>query len=312
MATGSLRSERVPQVMRYTYPPSVVVVFAVFVVGAFLVSAYFVFVVHPTVRRSELAPLLAGFLVPAVIVLYLRRFEVQVHANGFVRRGLLRTTTIRWIEVEDLICAATYTVVRASRRRTFRLLHPAPSGLGVTLVGHWDLRAEIQGHLRDLLLRRWEHTPRQIYPFPGVPRLVMGFYLCGPAFVGGLGWLQGIPAMPSAGLAGLCYLAEAPFYSWQHAQAKRRLLLNPSGVTLLSGHRTVSLAWTEVGEVAIQEPTDILTYGAVVLRARTGSKRITIPRSIQGCGELLYQIELKTGGRGLSPIGPLGAAGDAA
>jgi hypothetical protein len=257
-----------------------------------------------------LAPLVVGFLLPVLTVIYLFRFEVQVRPEGLVRRGLLRTTMIKWTEVEDLICAATCTVVRASQRRTFRLLHPAPSGLGVTLVGHWDLRAEIQGHLRELLLRRWEYEPRRIYPFPRIPRLVTGFVLCGPVFVGGLAWLLGAPTMPAAGLAGLCYLAEAPFYYWRHAQAKRRLLLNPGGLTLLAGHGTGSLAWGDTGEVVIQEPTDILTYGAVVLRARDGSRRITIPRAIEGCGELLYQIERHTGRRGLSPLGPLVPPGD--
>ena len=310
MATQSSRTERAQWVARYTYPPSVAVAFAVFILGAFLVSAYYVFGVHPAARRSELAPLLAGFLVPALIVYYLKRFEVQVDAEGLVRRGLLRTTRIKWTEVEDLICAATYTVVRARHRRTLRLLHPAPSGLAVALAGHWNLRAEIQAHLRDLLLRRWEREPRRIYPFPRIPRLVTGGFLLFPLLLSGLAWMQGIPAIQAAGLAGLFYAAEVPFYYRRYAESKRRLLLTPTGLALSLARGQVSLAWGEIGEITLREPTDILSYGAVVLHSRNGSRRITIPRGIGGCGELLYRIERNTGGRGLSPIGPLGAPGD--
>jgi hypothetical protein len=288
----------------YKYPKYISVLLEL-ATGVFLIaSGYAIWFLHPNNKPAKLLVVSVGCLLLLSLAYYGRKFEIRIGDKGIVRKSILTDVEVEWGEVDDLICANTYTVIRASNRSiSLRILHPPPGSLGIALVNHEKLRDEIIRRLSRHLLRRWsEETKTRKYRYPPKSFLLTLFFFLFPILLALLAWWHGVTMFQALALALVFYLAISPFYIKEYLESQKCLILNEQGMKVISVVGEVLIDWEEISGIRIKEPTDSFSYGMIIIESQDGRRRIRIPRSIEGLGQILYYIEKHTHLKGFSPV----------
>jgi hypothetical protein len=202
---------------------------------------------------------------------------------------LLSRTTLRWTDVEDILESGRRVCLRGRRQR----ISLRQGDYGLSLESFGELRGEIRRRVDALLQQRWANISlgkdrSYSYPHMGIVHnagyaipllLILIVFLAYPISAGIFSWEQ------SGFLAGAIALV-AGFWVRDYRRSLKTLVLSQDEVREENG-KNRAIRWLDVERLIVRE--GLVGYGSLVIVGGRGQK-ITIPRGIQRCGELMFLL----------------------
>lgn len=242
----------------------------------------------------KLLSLCAAFVPSFLYIWCLRATSLRIDETGITLSDCGRAKVLSWEHVVDVSSSEHLIVVSDGLGKRMRIFHSEFLGL------------EPFEALRQEILRRWMPQVRVLAEKEGGNLRIRYPPLSRTTWIGYLmpvGW-YGLLLIGRFGVEGslpfqilvvvMAVIVSLPFLVRDLLRTRNTLFISREGIGCRRRGTGVTIKWEEIRDIVVKEPLTV-GYGKILVIGRDGKRKITIPRSIGRCGQVLYLLESRTG-----------------